>query len=144
MKGRHHYATTVRWTGNTGEGTRDYGAYGRDFVVQGDGKAEIQGSSDPAFRGDPSRYNPEELLLAALSSCHMLMYLHLCAMDGVLVKAYCDRAKGSMSEAGEGGGRFTRAVLRPWVHISDRTMEKKAMDLHKRAHALCYLAFREL
>src|SRR5690606_525513 len=86
------------------------------------------------------RYNPEEMLLAALASCHMLMYLHLCAKAGVVVEAYSDRAQGSMSEDGKGGGRFNQVLLRPRVHISDPAMENKAMALHKRANALCYLA----
>src|SRR5690606_13337013 len=120
--------------------TRDYGAYGRSFVIQGDGKAQIQGSSDPAFHGEASRYNPEELLLAALSSCHMLWYLHLCALAGVVVQAYGDRAQGHLALDGDGGGRFTRALLRPRVRISDPAMEKTALALHKKASALCYLA----
>ena len=94
----HHYELALKWTGNKGEGTSSYRSYSRDYTISFDGKAEIPGSSDPSFRGDQSRYNPEELLLASLSSCHMLWFLHLCADHGIVVTAYTDQPKGKMIE----------------------------------------------
>jgi len=135
----HNYAVSITWTGNDGEGTQTYRSYRRDHVISSGSKPEIPGSSDPAFRGNPERYNPEDLLVAALSSCHMLSYLHLCAVNGIVVTAYRDEASGTMQEKPNGSGEFTRVVLHPQVTISagDR---QKAADLHHQAHELCFIA----
>lgn len=135
----HRYATTMRWTGNTGSGTSSYRAYRRDHVIEAEGKPSIPGSSDPQFRGDRTRWNPEELLVASLSACHQLWYLHLAAEAGVVVSAYVDRAEGVMAETADGGGRVTRVVLRPEVTLAagDAAL---AQALHERAHALCFIA----
>jgi organic hydroperoxide reductase OsmC/OhrA len=127
------------WTGNDGEGTKTYRSYRRDHVIAKDGAQEIPGSSDPAFRGDPSRYNPEDCLVSALSACHMLAYLHLCAVNGIVIVDYRDHAKGTMQEHPNGSGEFTRVVLRPKVTITEGDREK-AVDLHHRAHELCFIA----
>src|SRR3954447_26699236 len=113
----HRYATTVTWTGNRGTGTSGYRDYGREHTVSADGPGQLAGSSDPAFRGDPARWNPEQLLVAALSQCHMLAYLHLCSVNDVVVTAYTDTARGTMSTAGS-GGRFTEVVLAPAVMVA--------------------------
>lgn len=136
----HNYSTVINWTGNTGKGTKNYTAYKRDYLISAEGKAEIAGSSDPAFRGDPTRYNPEELLLASLSSCHMLWYLHLCAEAGVIVTAYKDNATGIMTETANGSGKFTEVTLNPTVTVLENTMIETANDLHKKANELCYIA----
>jgi organic hydroperoxide reductase OsmC/OhrA len=135
----HHYSVEVEWTGNTGAGTSRYDAYTRDHVYRGEGKPDIAGSADPHFRGDRARWNPEELLLAALSSCHELSYLHLCAVNHVVVTAYVDRAEGWMDEEA-GSGRFTRAVLHPEVTIAAGSDAGKARDLHRQAHHDCFIA----
>lgn len=141
MTGRtHRYATTVLWTGNRGEGTSTYRAYGREHDVAAEGRPPIGGSSDPAFRGDPARWNPEQLLVASLSGCHLLSYLHLCAVSGVVVTAYEDRAEGVMAETGDGGGRFTEVTLRPVVELADASTTETALALHDRAHELCFIA----
>jgi organic hydroperoxide reductase OsmC/OhrA len=141
MTGRtHRYAVTVVWTGDRGQGTSGYRAYARDHEVIADERPAILGSSDPAFRGDSRRWDPERLLVAALSQCHMLSYLHLCADAGVVVLGYEDRAEGSMDEGPEGGGRFTEVVLRPYVKVSDPSMAGPARDLHHRASQLCFIA----
>src|SRR4051812_7684048 len=104
---KHEYATTLRWTGNRGTGTSDYKAYSRDHEIIAPKKATtIQCSSDPHFRGDASRYNPEDLLIASLSACHLLSYLHLCAVNNVVVTAYEDDAIGTMAENSDGSGEF--------------------------------------
>src|SRR5512146_3209248 len=110
---QHSYDVELVWTGNDGAGTRSYRGYRRDHLVTAAEKPAIAGSSDPAFRGNPSRYNPEELLVAALSSCHMLAYLHLCAVSGISVVDYRDAAHGVMQETADGSGSFVRVVLRP-------------------------------
>ena len=109
----HQYTTHLDWTGNTGEGTATYKSYRRDFTVASAAKPPISGSSDPAFRGDPSRYNPEELLVASLSCCHMLWYLHLCSVNGIIVLSYTDDATGTMEENPDGSGQFTSVSLNP-------------------------------
>jgi organic hydroperoxide reductase OsmC/OhrA len=137
----HRYRVNTRWTGNLGSGTSAYKAYSRDHEIMAAGKeGAISGSSDPVFRGDPSRYNPEELLVAALSACHMLWVLHLCADAGIVVTEYADAAEGEMAEHADGSGEFTRVVLRPKMKIADAARTQEAAALHHRAHELCALA----
>ncbi len=136
----HSYAVQVRWTGNTGEGTSHYRGYERTHEIRIEGKPVISGSSDPAFRGDRSRYNPEELFVASLSACHMLWYLHLCADAGIVVAAYRDNATGTMVETGREGGHFSEVVLRPSVSIEKGGDERLAQNLHEKAHRLCFIA----
>jgi organic hydroperoxide reductase OsmC/OhrA len=136
----HRYETRVAWTGNLGQGTSGYRSYLRNHEVSAAGKPVVLASSDPAFRGDPARYNPEELLVASLSACHMLSYLHLCAVNGVVVVAYADDAFGLMEETADGGGLFTEVTLRPAVTISADSDAGKAMSLHEDAHRLCFIA----
>jgi organic hydroperoxide reductase OsmC/OhrA len=136
----HSYAVQVHWTGNTGEGTKNYRSYGRDYVIQAEGKAAVEGSSDPAFRGDARRYNPEELLVASLSSCHMLWYLHLCAVNGVVVAGYEDGASGTMQETDSGGGSFAKVELNPRVTIASSSDPTMANALHAEAHKNCFIA----
>lgn len=137
---QHRYAVTVTWTGNIGAGTASYRGYERAHDIMADGKATIAGSSDPAFRGNAGRWNPEELLVASLSACHKLWYLGLCAQAGVVVTAYEDSAEGSMSEEAGGAGQFTSVTLRPHVTISADSDEATAVALHHRAHAMCFIA----
>jgi len=135
----HTYDLTVAWTGNTGSGTSSYRAYSRDATITvAGGPPTILASSDPAFRGDPSRWNPEQLLVAAVAQCHMLWYLHLCAVGGVAVMSYADDATGIMEE--EGAGRFTSVTLRPKVGVSQATMLEDAVQLHDEAHKMCFIA----
>jgi organic hydroperoxide reductase OsmC/OhrA len=136
----HDYEVNTVWTGNTGDGTSTYEGYARDHIIQGEGKPSIKGSSDPAFRGDPGRYNPEELLVASLSSCHMLWYLHLCSANGINVLEYKDRASGRMEEGADGIGRFVQVVLRPDVWITPESDPVRAKALHAEAHRLCFIA----
>ena len=137
----HHYRTTTRWTGNLGTGTSAYKAYSRNHELSGSGKSTvIAGSSDPVFRGDPSRYNPEELLVSSLSACHMLWVLHLCADAGIVIVEYADDAAGEMVEHADGSGEFTRVVLRPRMKITDSRRIAEALAIHDRAHEVCCLA----
>jgi len=140
MSKSHAYATTLTWTGNTGAGTASYRGYERAHQIVAAGKPAIAGSSDPAFRGDPARWNPEELLLASISACHQLWYLHLCAVNGVVVTAYRDEATAVMVEDETGGGRFESATLRPRVTIAAGADPEKAMALHHEANGHCFVA----
>lgn len=140
MQKEHGYQITINWTGNRGSGTSDYKSYERSHTISHEGKTVIEGSSDPAFRGDGSKYNPEELLVAALSSCHLLSYLHLCAVNGVVVESYQDNATGIMRETPDGGGHFTEVTLHPVVVISHESMTEKAIKLHHKASELCFIA----
>lgn len=137
---KHQYALSVAWTGNLGPGTTAYDAYSRDHLVRVTGKQALEASSDPAFRGDASRHNPEELLVAALSSCHMLSYLHLCATHGVVVTAYVDQALGTMKQTADGGGHFSEVTLRPLVTLGAGCDIELATRLHEEAHHLCFIA----
>jgi len=142
MSGRsHHYAVRLEWTGNTGTGTDGYRSYERSHDIFGEDAAKppIPGSSDRVFRGDPARWNPEELLVAALSACHQLAYLHLCTDAKIVVTAYEDRADGVMVEDGR-GGRFQSVVLRPVVTVAPGSDTARALELHHAAHEQCFIA----
>lgn len=136
----HTYAVTVTWTGNAGTGTSSYRGYERAHEIGVPGKPVIPGSSDPAFRGDAARYNPEETLVASLSACHMLWYLHLCAAAGVIVLGYQDVAEGVMIERPDGGGCFKEVVLQPEVRVAAGTDLGVAKGLHASAHVKCFIA----
>jgi len=140
MNKEHHYALKIEWTGNLGTGTSDYRAYTRNHIISAENKPEIPGSSDPHFRGDKTRYNPEEMLVAALSTCHMLSYLHLCAVNKVIVLEYNDKATGTMVENPDGSGQLTETTLNPVVKVKDSSMNAKAQELHDQAEKLCFIA----
>lgn len=140
MPKEHLYQTNLNWTGNTGEGTKSFVGYSRAHEISVNGKPLISGSSDPHFRGDAARYNPEEMLVASLSACHMLWYLHLCAEAGVVVTDYKDQATGRMIETENGGGRFVEVTLQPRVIISIESDITSANALHHKAHDLCFIA----
>ncbi|QMW03786.1 OsmC family protein [Spirosoma foliorum] len=140
MAKQHTYALTIQWTGNKGEGTSTYRSYERSHTISVENKPDLLGSSDPSFRGDKTRYNPEELLVASLSSCHMLSYLHLCAVAGVVVLDYTDKATGTMAETPDGGGHFTEVTLYPLVVVAEESMVAKANELHHQANKLCFIA----
>ena len=140
MNKEHNYSLLITWTGNKGSGTSNYRAYERSYSIEAEGKEPINGSADPAFLGDKTKYNPEEFLLAGLSTCHMLWYLHLCADAGIIVTGYKDAAKGKMAESPKGGGYFTEVTLHPVVTITDATMVDKANELHAKANEKCFIA----
>lgn len=140
MEKQHSYKTTIQWTGNKGQGTTGYRDYERDYTISSEGKPIISGSSDPAFRGDKTRYNPEDLLLASIASCHLLWYLHLCSEAGVIVVDYSDNATGLMVETANGGGRFSAVTLYPVVTVTESSMVDKANELHHKANSLCFIA----
>lgn len=142
MSGSKEHGDTVQiqWTGNLGQGTSSYRAYDRSYEVTTEGKPAISGSSEPAFCGDPERYNPEELLVASLSACHMLWYLHLCSNAKIVVTRYVDYASGIMAERLNGGGNFTEVVLKPNVTIQRESNISHAEQLHEKAHELCFIA----
>ena len=141
MFGEHHYAVVVEWQGDRGEGTSNYRAYGRQHVVRAEGKLhDLAGSSDRVFHGDRERWNPEELLIAALSQCHMLSYLHVATRHGVVVRGYTDAPTGTMLEDGRGGGAFSEVVLRPRVVVADESMVDTAKRIHGEASEKCFIA----
>ncbi len=140
MTRRHEYRVDLEWTGGANTGTADYRSYSRDHEVRAPGKPVLLGSSDPTFRGDPARWSPEELLVVALSQCHMLWYLHLAAVNGVIVTAYADAPRGEMQEGEDGGGHFTAVTLRPRVQVSDPAKLEPASELHAEAHRSCFIA----
>lgn len=136
----HQYKTTVEWTGNLGSGTDHYNNYERSHLIRIQDKVTIQGSSDPAFRGDPGKHNPEDLLLASLSSCHMLWYLHFCSVNHIIVEEYIDHATGIMMEEENGKGFFKEVLLSPSIRVKQPEMIEKAIALHKKASEYCFIA----
>lgn len=140
MSKTHNYSLTVKWTGNRGQGTTNATKYDRSHIISIIGKPDLQGSSDTAFRGDATRHNPEDMLLSAISACHMLWYLHLCADAGVIVTEYIDNATGTMQESSGGGGHFTNVTLHPVVTVTDSSMIDKANELHSSANKKCFIS----
>ena len=140
MANLHHYKATTNWVGNRGTGTSDYKSYSRNHDIAMDGKPNLLCTSDPQFRGDKTRHSPEDLLVASLSGCHMLWYLHLCAVNGVVVTEYRDDATGTMRENPDGSGEFIEVILNPKVTVTEKSMMDKANELHHKAHELCFIA----
>jgi organic hydroperoxide reductase OsmC/OhrA len=140
MPATHTYEVGLQWTGNTGTGTSSYRAYQRTHEVTAPGKPTLAGSADPTFRGEAERWNPEELLVASLSACHLLSYLHQAAVAGVVVIDYTDEPRGEMAMDGQGGGSFREVVLRPTVVVADAGMIEVAEGLHEAAHQKCFIA----
>ncbi|CAG7573574.1 organic hydroperoxide reductase OsmC/OhrA [Barrientosiimonas humi] len=136
----HDYAVSVAWTGNRGTGTSDYRGYGRDHLISASGLPDIAGSADRTFHGDRDRWNPEQLLLAALAQCHMLSYLHMAVRAGVVVTAYADAAEGTLGLNPDGSGQFTAATLRPRVTIDAGSDRDAALEAHHPAHEACFIA----
>lgn len=140
MWGEHRYSVRTTWTGDRGTGTSGYRDYDRSSTIEIAGKPSLLASSDKPFRGDPSRWNPEDLLLASLSECHLLSYLHACVQAGVVVVGYEDDATGLMVEDGRGGGAFREVVLRPRVTVEDASMTDAAAAAHAQANEWCFIA----
>jgi organic hydroperoxide reductase OsmC/OhrA len=136
----HHYQLSLNWTGNLGNGTNHYRAYERAFTINAENKPTIYGSADPTFLGDEQKYNPEEYFLAALSSCHMLWFLHLCADKGIHVISYEDSPEGFMEEKKDGSGAFTKVCLKPQVFIKNEEHLYILDELHEKANGLCFIA----
>ncbi|MBP6335382.1 MAG: OsmC family protein [Bacteroidia bacterium] len=142
MGKEHHYSLTIEWTGNKGTGTNDYRSYERSHIISAPNKTSISGSSDPAFRGDNTKFNPEELLLASISSCHMLWFLHLCADSGIIISDYKDEPTGIMVESAGGGGHFQEVTLHPKVVIAGSKLpdEDKLDLLQVKANKHCFIS----
>lgn len=137
----HNYKIKVEWTGNEGNGTLNYKSYNRNHDISANGKyGEIKGSSDPAFLGDKTKYNPEDLFLSSVSACHMLWYLHLCSVHKIVVTEYTDNATGIMEETENGSGKFTEVTLNPNVKITNANLIDKANELHSEANKMCFIA----
>lgn len=134
------YTINIRWTGNKGQGTSTYTGYERSHIISAEKKPNLPCSSDARFRGDPTKYTPEDLLVASISGCHMLWYLHLCADAGIVVTDYTDTAKGTLVITDNGGGYFTEVTLFPSVTVAEPWMEEQANELHKKANELCFIA----
>ena len=140
MSKSHEYKSRLVWNGNLGAGTETYQGYGRDYSISIEGKPDLHGSADPMFRGDPGKHNPEDLLVAALSSCHLLTYLALCARARIKVTSYRDNASGTMITTPDGGGHFTEVVLRPEVIVAEEGMLEKAERFHQAAQKYCFIS----
>lgn len=137
----HYYEVEISWTGNRGTGTSSYNAYDRDFTATSKGKPVLQGSSDPAFLGDPAKWNPEDMLVVSISACHKLWYLHLCAANKIVVTSYVDNATGYMVEENPTRkGHFTKIILRPNVAVTQESDKELAIKLHDQAHHECFMA----
>jgi len=137
---KHQYQIQVKWTGNLGEGTKSYKGYSRNHEITTNGKPTIMGSSDPSFNGDPTRYNPEDLFVSTLASCHLLWYLHLCSVNKITVVEYVDNSTGTMLEKEDGSGAFEEVTLQPSITILEPDKKELAIQLHHEAHDKCFIA----
>ncbi len=140
MPHEHHYNLTAKWHGNKGTGTSNVRAYDRSHTISIQGKPELHLTTDNAAVGDKSKLNPEDLLVAAISSSHMLSYLYLCAKEGVVITDYVDHTTGVMIENTHGGGQFKIVTLNPEMTVAENSMMEKAIELHHKAHDMCYIA----
>lgn len=140
MKKQDHYALTATWTGNKGSGTSKVSGYERSHTVTIANKPDLLLTTDNSLYSDKSKHNPEELLLAAISSCHLMTYLYLCALEGIVVMDYTDHATGTMKELAGGGGYFTEVILNPVFSVAESSMIDKALTLHEKAHEHCFIA----
>ncbi len=140
MAHEHHYKLTAVWTGNKGDGTKNVRTYDRSHTVSIDGKPELFLTTDNAAVGDKSKLNPEDLLVTAISSCHMLSYLYLCSLEGIVITAYIDNASGIMIEEADGSGKFKEVTLKPNFNVAEESMVERAIELHHKAHEICYIA----
>jgi organic hydroperoxide reductase OsmC/OhrA len=140
MSKQHDYTSTIRWTGDRGQGTRTYKGYDRTWRIETPGKAPVDCSNDPLLGGDPAKHNPEDLLLSALSACHMLWYLHLASSAGIVVRAYADNPVGVGETSPAGAGRFLRATLRPVIHVDKGADLARADAIHHEIHQYCFIA----
>jgi len=140
MAHEHTYQLTAVWTGNKGEGTKNVRTYDRSHTVSIQGKPELFLTTDNAAVGDKSKLNPEDLLVSALSSCHLLSYLYLCSMEGIVITSYTDNATGIMIEEASGAGSFKEVTLNPIFSVTDESMVERAIELHHKAHEICYIA----
>jgi organic hydroperoxide reductase OsmC/OhrA len=136
---KHSYHTNLTWTGHT-EKVPSFKRHNRSYVLEIEGKPPVLGSSDPEFRGDRSRWNPEDLLVAALSSCHHLFFMYLCGQAGIEVLGYEDRAEGTMEENPDGSGQFSAVTLRPKVRLAPGSDVKVAELIHHASHEKCFIA----
>ena len=140
MAKTHNYKLTTLWNGNFGEGTKNVRSYDRSHTVSILGKPELYLTTDAPLVGDPTKLNPEDLLVSAISSCHMLSYLYVCALEGVIITSYLDNATGTMIEHESGGGNFIDVILNPICQVAEASMIEKALELHHKAHEICYIA----
>lgn len=140
MARQHDFTAKVTWTGNRGTGTSAYRAYDRTWEVQTPGKPPIACSNDPALGGDPALHNPEDLLISALSACHMLWFLHLASEAGIVVLSYQDEPFGHGESAPSGAGKFIGATLRPHITLAAGSDPAVADVLHGRIHEVCFIA----
>jgi organic hydroperoxide reductase OsmC/OhrA len=140
MAHEHNYKITTEWTGNKGDGNKNVRTYDRSHTVSIQGKPELFLTTDNAVVGDKSKLNPEDLLVSAISSCHMLSYLYVCAMEGIVITSYTDQATGIMIENASGGGSFNVVTLNPVFYVAEESMVEKAIELHHKAHEICYIA----
>lgn len=136
----HNYKAIIEWTGNKGTGTDNYKNYERDHTVSIENKVDILSSSDPAFRGDKTKHNPEDLFVSSLSSCHMLWYLHFCSVNNIVVVEYTDYVTGIMIEEADGKGKFIEVTLHPTIVVTSTEMVEKAKELHHKANEYCFIA----
>ena len=140
MSKTHDYTARIAWTGDRGEGTKRYKGYDRTWRIATPGQLPIDCSNDPSLGGDPTKPNPEDLLLASLSGCHMLWYLHLASEAGIVVRAYEDAPLGVGETGPRGDGRYLRAVLRPTITLAQGADLAKADALHHEVHHFCFIA----
>jgi len=140
MTSHSEFNSRIQWTGNTGTGTSSYQGYLRTWDIAVPGKPIVHCSNDPHLGGDPSLMNPEDLLLSAVSACHMLWYLHFASENNVVVESYIDKPKGLGETERSGRGRFLSIELSPSITLANDADLQLAESLHERVHDYCFIA----
>ncbi|MEO8535864.1 MAG: OsmC family protein [Flavobacterium sp.] len=140
MTPKHTFKATANWTSkqNPEDSTKRF--YSKSHKISIEGKPVLNVSAAKAFKGDPELYNPEDLLLSSLVSCHMMSYLYVCSQNGIEVLKYLDNAEATLEVNPDGSGRFTEVRLNPKVVIADSDKIQLALELHKKANQLCFIA----
>lgn len=136
----HLFKATLNWSSNKKQEETISKFYNKSHQIKIEGKPVLDISAAKAFKGDPSLYNPEDLLLSSLVSCHMMSYLYVCSQNGIEVLEYSDNAEATLEVSPDGSGRFTEVRLKPKVKISNPDKVELALELHTKANKLCFIA----
>jgi len=137
---KHLFKAEANWTSSPNPEQSASKFYSKSHKIVIEGKPVLNVSAAKAFKGDPELYNPEDLLLSSLVSCHMMSYLYVCSQNGIEILEYSDNAEATLEVSPDGSGRFVEVVLKPKVKISNPDKTDLALELHTKANQLCFIA----
>ena len=140
MTFKHLFKASINWTSSQNQQQSEKKFYSKSHKIKLEGKPILIVSAAKAFKGNPELYNPEDLLLSSLVSCHMMSYLYVCSQNGIEVLEYSDNAEATLEVSPDGSGRFVEVTLNPKITISNSNQIQQALDLHQKANQLCFIA----